>query len=184
MDKFERSDFSSKKLQPNRLQPIIDKQLRSPIESPPKRIADIKWDTNKPADIQVAKWRGIQISRYLEKKTNAFGTKIKKWIDGHEPIPFLTSVKYLNNHLLPNLRQSNSRKRPRPVPSNENPLSTPVIKKRKTSSSRNTGSKTENLAIYDSLQIKMMVSDLSDDDRYKCLIDLYDQYLNTNILEK
>ena len=65
LNSFQQSDFNARALAPSRLQPLIDKQLRSPINSPPKKLAEIEWDTNKPDDVTTAKWRGVQISRYL-----------------------------------------------------------------------------------------------------------------------
>ena len=51
-------------------------------------ILDIIYNSNRPPDFSVTKWRSVQVKRYLKLNEEAKGKEIKSWIQKHNPNPW------------------------------------------------------------------------------------------------
>ena len=70
----------------------------------------VKWNSSRPHEYSVLKWRRMQVQKFIDLNPDAKGKEVKLWMQKHDPVPWPEAgIRKLNN-IVRNLRNQTKTK--------------------------------------------------------------------------
>ena len=81
-------------------------QKKSTVKVEPQKL-ELTWDTNRPEDCSILKWRRTQVQKYLRANHGAKGGQVLSWLQNHEQNPWPEADTRKLNQLIGRLKVLN-----------------------------------------------------------------------------